>query len=1031
VAYRADLEIAVKGAQELKRLQDQVSDTSKLVDELNNYLSNIGDGGVVRNINNLNAAVAATAAVFNKAALDTEEATIAAKEYLTATNKANAGLREKANLLAQIQAKETASRRRTVPGDAGTGQQMPALPPQLIKTYEIGKNWVTFFRDAAAVAVDLKARTLNTKASWNDFFATAAQAAVNVKANALNTKASWNDFFATAAQAAVNVKANALNTKASWNKFFAEAPGERRRLTGNGGTSGGGGGKGGGPAKGLAGFLGKPGVTDAMMGAGFPLLFGAGPGAILGGGAGGFLGGSMGAAGGAAGMALGIALSAVGQILDQTLVKIADLSKATDMLNVDGLRDSVIAVSSELDVTVERLIKAGKANAAQTEIAKQVTMQTGLLPEQTAAASQAVDSLGTAWNEVVGAVSGLLSIIGTPFVTALAVIAQGIAKAVQLINYALQLVIRTAPPLALLEKLFTAIGNALPAINEEQEKIRAEIEKQTDSYSIQIGLALKLEDIDKRRNKGNSVAAKINNNEFDRQEKQLQLNAKLQEEIEAVRLKYKGQDTKLLEDQIKGLAEIEKRNINRAAARQRESLELEKINEQYGSILNGLERTAALGEQRTLLAQLAGALTEEEAQILNTLNEQSLVIDTILAKRRQLAELKQGGAGTQQLSALVKEITALENKTIQLDIQVRKESLEQIRRDLESATAAANRQLDIQVNTIQGQNTLYQSQLQLLQAQNSLSLQRIDQEEAFLRKTIETTDNVKTQEEAYRALFVVAQARYKIALFNIKIERAATLAEIKSRLQLLDIAVRRQQIKYEELRVLALEAKARGILNKSHLEALQLQGGVVELQKRSYNFAVENAGIQRKIADTVYRQKVEAAGLAYNQEVAALRTERLASGMERAASASMSMQNSLAANTLTEKIYGATTTTRTLPTGTPIPGSKVVPFARGGIVTKPTLAIVGEAGTEYIVPQSKAEGFAANYLSGARGASAVPSGGGGDTMPTINIQTGPIMQQNGQNYVSMPDMERALETLATTLLTNNRTPGGRRFQGVN
>ena len=1008
MAFRADLEIAVKGAQELKRLQDQVSDTSKLVDELNNYLSNIGDGGVVRNINNLNAAVAETAAVFNKAALGTDEATIAAKEYLTATNNANAGLREKANLLAQIQAKETASRRRTVPGDAGTGQQMPALPPQLIKTYEIGKNWVTFFQDAAAVAVDLKARTLNTKASWNDFFATAAQAAVNVKANALNTKASWN-------------------------KFFAEAPGERRRLTGNGGTSGGGGGggKGGGPAKGLAGFLGKPGVTDAMMGAGFPLLFGAGPGAILGGGGGGFLGGSMGAAGGPAGMALGIALSAVGQILDQTFVKIADLSKAADMLNVDGLRDSVLAVSSDLDVTVERLIKAGKANAAQTEIAKQVTLQTGLLPEQTAATSQAVNGLGTAWNEVVGAVSGLLSIIGTPFVTALAVIAQGIAKTVQLINYALQLVIRTSPPLALLEKLFTAIGNALPAINEEQDKIRAEIEKQTDSYSIQIGLALKLEDIDKRRNKGNSVAAKINNNELDRQEKQLQLNAKVEEKIEDVRLKYKGQDTKLLEDQIKGLAEIEKREINRATARQRERLELEKINEQYGSILKGLERTAALGEQRTLLAQLAGALTEEEAQILNTLNEQSLVIDTILAKRRQLAELEQGGAGTQQLSALAKEITALENKTIQLDIQVRKDALEQIRRDLESGTAAANRQLDIQVNTIQGQNTLYQSQLQLLQAQNSLSLQRIDQEEAFLRKTIETTDNVKTQEEAYRALFVVAKARYKIALFNIKIERAATIAEIKSRLQLLDIAVRRQQIKYEELRVLALEAKARGIIKKEHLEALQLQGGVVELQKRSYNFAVENAGIQRKIADTVYRQKVEAAGLAYNQEVAALRTERLASGMERAASASMSMQNSLAANTLTEKIYGATTTTRTLPTGTPIPGSKVVPFARGGIVTKPTLAIVGEAGTEYIVPQSKAEGFAANYLSGARGASAVPSGGGGDTMPTINIQTGPIMQQNGQNYVSMPDMERALETLATTLLTNNRTPGGRRFQGVN
>jgi hypothetical protein len=717
----------------------------------------------------------------------------------------------------------------------------------------------------------------------------------------------------------------------------------------------------GGPPPGSLAFNPNAAAENLALGAGFPLLFGGGVGQVAGGLLGSFFGSGFG------GQILG---SAIGQQLEDALRRISEIGTVTKTLNLDALRDSVIAVNSDLDVTVERLIKAGKANAAQTEIAKQVTLQTGLLPEQTAATSQAVNGLGTAWNEVVGAVSGLLSIVGTPFVTALAVIAQGIAKAVQLINYALQLVIRTAPPLALLEKLFTAIGNALPAINEEQEKIQAEIEKQTDSYSSQIELALKLEDIDKRRNKGNSVAAKINNNEFDRQEKQLQLNAKLQKEIEAVRLKYKGQDTKLVEDQIKGLAEIEKREINRATARQRERLELEKINEQYGSILNGLERTAALGEQRTLLAQLAGALTEEEAQILNTLNEQSLVIDTILAKRRQLAELKQGGAGTQQLSALAKEITALENKTIQLDIQVRKDALEQIRRDLESATAAANRQLDIQVNTIQGQNTLYQSQLQLLQAQNSLSLQRIDQEEAFLRKTIETTDNVKTQEEAYRALFVVAQARYKIALFNIKIERAATIAEIKSRVQLLDIEVRRQQIKYEELRVLALEAKARGIIKKEHLEALQLQGGVVELQKRSYNFAVENAGIQRKIADTVYRQKVEAAGLAYNQEVAALRTERLASGMERAASASMSMQNSLAANSFTKKVYGSTTTTTTLPTGTPIPGSKVVPFARGGIVTKPTLAIVGEAGTEYIVPQSKAEGFAANYLSGARGSSA-------------------------------------------------------------
>jgi lambda family phage tail tape measure protein len=218
VAYRADIEIAVRGAQELKRLQNAILSASDAVNSLNSNLSGVANL-VPRSFDNLNRTVAQAARSFNAAALGTKEATDAAREYVRATDAANAGLRERVALLAKVQA----GQRRTVPGDAGVGQQTPALPPQLIRTYEIGKNWVKFFQDAAGVAVDLQARALNTKASWNDFFATAAQAAVNVKANSLNTQKNWNDFFATAAQAAVNVKANSLNTKASWNKFFIEA----------------------------------------------------------------------------------------------------------------------------------------------------------------------------------------------------------------------------------------------------------------------------------------------------------------------------------------------------------------------------------------------------------------------------------------------------------------------------------------------------------------------------------------------------------------------------------------------------------------------------------------------------------------------------------------------------------------------------------------------------------------------------------------------------------------------------------------
>ena len=109
MAYRADIEIAVKGAQELKRLQDQVSATSKLVDGLNNYLENIGSGGVVRSIQNLRTVVSQAATAFNQAALNTDEAVIAAQHYVTVTNSLNAGLREQSTLLEKINRQERAA----------------------------------------------------------------------------------------------------------------------------------------------------------------------------------------------------------------------------------------------------------------------------------------------------------------------------------------------------------------------------------------------------------------------------------------------------------------------------------------------------------------------------------------------------------------------------------------------------------------------------------------------------------------------------------------------------------------------------------------------------------------------------------------------------------------------------------------------------------------------------------------------------------------------------------------------------------
>lgn len=90
------------------------------------------------------------------------------------------------------------------------------------------------------------------------------------------------------------------------------------------------------------------------------------------------------------------------------------------------------------------------------------------------------------------------------------------------------------------------------------------------------------------------------------------------------------------------------------------------------------------------------------------------------------------------------------------------------------------------------------------------------------------------------------------------------------------------------------------------------------------------------------------------------------------------------------------------------------PFAKGGVVKGPTLGLIGEGGEpEYIIPESKAAGFAANFLSGKRGISAVPGfADGGMAVPasaSVSIQTGPVTQMGGQNYVTTADLGAAVE----------------------
>ena len=104
MAYRAEIEIAVKGARDLTQFQGKLKATALEVEQLNKFLKAFSQDaeGIPRSIANLNRQLNEASNAFNDVALGTKEARTAAVDYLAATRNLNAGLKERAALLAEV-----------------------------------------------------------------------------------------------------------------------------------------------------------------------------------------------------------------------------------------------------------------------------------------------------------------------------------------------------------------------------------------------------------------------------------------------------------------------------------------------------------------------------------------------------------------------------------------------------------------------------------------------------------------------------------------------------------------------------------------------------------------------------------------------------------------------------------------------------------------------------------------------------------------------------------------------------------------
>ena len=714
-------------------------------------------------------------------------------------------------------------------------------------------------------------------------------------------------------------------------------------------------------------------AENMALGAGFPLLFGGGIGQVAGGFAGSFFGGGFG------GQILG---SAIGQILEDAQRRITEIGNALDMLDMDKLRESVVFVNAELDTTVRRLIEAGDAQTAQAIAADAVATQTGMIPQAVADISGNANVLVNIWNQFLGAVSGTLSIIGVPFVSALSLLLSGFTKILQYTNllvttvgaWGAELGRKVINKFPILGRFLSNTLNGTKAITEEEEKrnavLQAAIDKQvSQNYNAAQNIAL-----EKQRTLGRTAAEKLINIELDRGLETNRINAEYEEKILQFRRDNAGASTALVEKGIRQLENAQALAIEQSRIKtllQEQGLEIEANAERYSRAAEyvRLQQTALETSSQVRQSQLSAesAINDLYGVQLGRLYE--LAKTSTERFNIALAQFRQ-----QVRAAQLEYIQTVENNRL----LVQKAELQAKLISLKFSELAAEKQIAIAQAEARGNTS---EQVSKISAAYDLAL-------GVQRDVVQSAyDQVTAAKQIAANQDTVAKA-----IFQTKVIQAESA--LAQKLTSTEIGMSKDEADRlaGSLGVAALETT--NTKNRSTELVGVIQAGTS--QTRIFADAMSDvAAYARSAADDIAR---------------AFRNQQLLNSAR-----------------------GARTTTAKKAADGAFWAGGFKAFAKGGVVNRPTLGLIGEGGeSEYIVPESKAAGFATSYLFGKRGEDAIPSEGSGTGAAplTINVTTGPVMEFDGKRYVSVADMERAMRLTAEGVIGRLRTPSARIALGI-
>ena len=226
---------------------------------------------------------------------------------------------------------------------------------------------------------------------------------------------------------------------------------------------------------------------EQFLGAGFPLLFGGGAGAV---------GGSiLGSALAPKGMGFGAQIlgSAVGTLLERNLATVQKIGNAASNLDLAALEQSSIRVNAELDKTIKNLQRIGESEKARELLSKEIAKQTGTVEGTSENLADNINLLVDEFKEFTSLAATALGIISVPFVAALTLILdtvnmilRGFNLITSAIGFAISELIRLIRFLPMGQKILDSIDEKVKSVNEGATKLTISAQDTMDSLKQQL-----------------------------------------------------------------------------------------------------------------------------------------------------------------------------------------------------------------------------------------------------------------------------------------------------------------------------------------------------------------------------------------------------------------------------------------------------------------------------------------------------------------------------------------------------------------